>query len=188
MIKAKIKERKQAAAAAEEISMGEREKYRRMQGKEAQEAQEARRKMLAEKAIRDKKRAQEKDRLAKERIRAQIEQDRLNRLANNGRLVPNQPEVSVPPTPASSKPPTVDPARSAATCVVQFRFKDGSSMKASFGADDTLSSVALHLVGLGKTVTKFLTTFPRKDYSGAVLDTTTLRAAGVVPRGVLIVE
>jgi len=75
-----IKELKQEKAAQEEMDEFEREKFRRLQGRETQEANESHKKLQIEREAHLKKKAKEDDKKALDRIREEIRIDRLNRL------------------------------------------------------------------------------------------------------------
>lgn len=92
-----------------------------------------------------------------------------------------QPDPVAAPAPAA---PAATPAAPAAKkeyteCVVQIRTADGKTLQQTFKPTDTLRAVYTFAQQSGvKGNFALLSTFPRKVYHGAALDSTTLQQAG----------
>jgi len=136
-----------------------------------------------------KRKEKEEEKKAKERIKKKIEQDKLEREAAKKKAqeedqtsvkVSQQPEIQVP-----SIKKQYDEA------LIQIRFKDGNSIKATFKPTDPIRTVFGHVaLLLGTDNFSLMTTFPRKVYSSkdSSLDSITLNQAELVPTGTFIVQ
>lgn len=168
----------------------ERELKRRQMGKEILAAKE---KFKEEQIQRDlalrKKEKQEEARALRE-IKEKLAREKAAKLAAR------QPAAAAAPAPApaaaapAAQPVAASSASTATEAVVQVRFPDGKTLQNSFKPDDSLRVVHSWVQASRTDGRPFAlsTTFPRKDYSGSSLDSTTLRAADLVPRGALIVK
>lgn len=88
------------------------------------------------------------------------------------------PVAAAVPTPAA---PAAAPAvkKEYTECVVQLRTADGKTLQQTFKPTDTLRAVYTFAQQSGvKGNFALLSTFPRKVYHGAALDSTTLQQAG----------
>jgi len=178
-IKQRIAEKKKQDAIDNEVSDIEKEKFRRQEGKEAQATKEAWEKSEAEREAMIKKREKERDRMAREKIREQIRIDQLNREAEDrqrrGEVVVQVPKEQIP-------------KREYDTCTIQIRMPDNSRLQSDFKATDTIRNVIEYINSNRKDGTKPITlstTFPRKVYSGPLLDST-LKDADMAPRGMFV--
>jgi len=85
----------------------------------------------------------------------------------------------------------IQPKREYNDALIQIRFKDGNSIKATFKPTDNVRIVHNHITLLtGNSNFNLMTTFPRKVFSpkDSSLDTTTLAEAGLVPTGTFIIQ
>jgi len=165
----------------------EREKERRKSGKEAIEAKKKFEQQQRQRDMEQRLREKEEEKRAKEAIKKRLEQDKLERETEKKRKEmekQNAPTQTPAPAPTSAQP--VKKEYTEAT--IQIRMTDGSTIKAQFKPQDPLRMVWNH-VSLLTDSTNFAlsTTFPRKVYTGATLDTTTLQQADLVPNGTVVV-
>lgn len=129
---------------------------------------------------------------AKKRIKAKIEEDRAERrrkaeeakAAREGRA----PEAAAPSSSVAAAPAPPRPKADHSEAKLKLQTDVGNIMK-TLPAETTLFELAQQLQGeLGKPVTTFTTTFPRKTFEGDVDMSKTLKEAGLVPSSVLIVK
>lgn len=132
---------------------------------------------------------------AKKRIKAKIEADKAERrrkaeeakAAREGRA----PEAAsssatAPPAAAAAAPPR--PKADHSEAKLKLQTSAGNIMK-TLPAETTLFELAQQIQGeIGKPVTTFTMTFPRKTFQGDVDMSKTLKEAGLVPSSVLIVN
>jgi len=119
--------------------------------------------------------------MARERIREQIRIDQLNREAEErqrrGEKIQPQPQQIE----QSQK-------REYDTCTIQIRMPDNSRLQSDFKSTDTIKDVTNYINQNRKDGSRpvtLSTTFPRKVYSGNLLETT-LKEAEMAPRGMFI--
>lgn len=79
--------------------------------------------------------------------------------------------------------------KSSILILAQLRLPNGQTLEETFGENDTLSSVA-HYVQSESGMKQFLLSvpMPRRIFAADELASTTLKAAGLAPRGMLIVQ
>ncbi|KAJ9156641.1 DNA-binding protein [Pleurostoma richardsiae] len=168
------------------------EKIRQKSTRESQDAKEelARKEQIKEAA----KKRQEKlaDAEAKKRIKAKIEADKEERrrkaeqakAAREGRAVASS--STAPPVPAAAAAPK--PSVSHNEARLRLQTSKGNIQK-TFPADTTLFEIAQELEAEhGLKVSSLTLTFPRKVYQPGVDFGISLREAGLVPSGILIVQ
>jgi len=187
MLKIKREEIRKKKTEEEARNEREREIKRRATGKEAVEAQNKWKEQQMKRDAAIKKKEQEEDRKAKAAIKEKIERDKRERLAK----AKPQPQETVPVQPVATpaQPPV---SREYDSCTIQVRLTNGTTLTKDFKPTDTLRAVHTW-VGQDRTDTHrgffaLSTAYPRKDYSGSALDSTTLKAADLVPRGSLMVK
>jgi len=100
---------------------------------------------------------------------------------------------SVPVTTVESVKATVEvPQKKEYTeTLIQIRFKDGNSIKATFKPTDPIRTVFNHVaLLLGESNFSLVTTFPRRTYAArdTTLDSMNLSQAELVPSGTFIVQ
>lgn len=163
-LEAKLKQRRLEREAKEKEEALLREKNRIKSGKELLEAKKKHDELEMKKIVEQRKREKEEERLARQRVRDQIEQDKLARKAKFG-------GGEAPPQPAEPKPqatPAPRPATSYNEVRLQIRLPDGSSLCQTFGAKEPLSAVKVFVeVNRKDDVGQFslMTTFPRKVFT-----------------------
>jgi len=172
----------------------ERELKRRASGKEAVEAQKKWKEDQMKRDAALKRKEKEDDKRAKAAIREKIERNKREREAKMGKAKPSpqaspSPQPQVPTTTPTVTTPAV--AKEYDTCTVQVRLTTGATITKDFTPTDTLRAVH-NWVATARTDQRggfaLSTAYPRKDYSGSALDSTTLKAADLVPRGSLMVK
>lgn len=143
-----------------------------------------------------KKREKLEEMEAKKRIKAKIEEDRAER-RRKAEEAKAAREGRAPEAAASSSSAAAAPAAAAAPprpkadhteAKLKLQTDAGNVMK-TLPAETTLFELAQQLEGeIGKPVTTFTMTFPRKTFQGDVDMSKTLKEAGLVPSAVLIVK
>lgn len=186
LLEQKIAQKKKEREEKEKAEAIEREKNRIRAGKELVNIKKKMEDEELRKAIEQRKRDKEEDRLARQKIRDQIEADKLARKAKQQQSSdepppPAPPVVSVPSKPAVKK--DYNETR------IQIRLLNGQSLTQTFGIKEQLSAVRLY-VEMNRTDEEgpfsLMTNFPKKIFSFDDYDKP-LEALGLVPSAVLIV-
>ncbi|KAL7796056.1 ubiquitin-related domain-containing protein [Trichoderma ceciliae] len=194
-LRERLKAKKASQADKDKEDAKRNEKIRQKSTKESHEAKEelARKEQIKEAMQKRKEKLEEAE--AKKRIKAKIEEDKAERrrkaeeakAAREGRA----PEVAssssaAPAAAAAAAPPRPKADHSEAKLKLQ---TDTGNIMKTLPAETTLFELAQQLQSeLGKPVTTFTTTFPRKTFQGDVDMSKTLKEAGLVPSSVLIVK
>ncbi|KAJ8973444.1 hypothetical protein NQ317_003298 [Molorchus minor] len=105
------------------------------------EAREKRR-HYSKKRIGSKNEKRRNERLAKQRVREQIEQDKLTRKAKFGGAEISEPTAVIP---AVAKPTPLKPTANYSEVKLQIRLPNGAVLTQSFGAKEPLSAVRLYI-------------------------------------------
>eukprot|EP01116_Phalansterium_solitarium_P018830 TRINITY_DN5112_c0_g1_i1.p1 TRINITY_DN5112_c0_g1~~TRINITY_DN5112_c0_g1_i1.p1 ORF type:complete len:627 (+),score=225.12 TRINITY_DN5112_c0_g1_i1:79-1881(+) len=184
----KLAERRRQKAEDEKQRDIDREKNRIQSGKDAQEAKRKWEEAQRERDLAARRKEKEEDRLAKEAIKKKLEQDKAERLAaKQGQQQAQAAAVTAAPVAAAAAPAKKEYTES----LIQLRFPDGNTIKATFKPLDPLRAVFDHVAMLlGSRKVSIMTTFPRREWRDAdpSLDATTLAAADCVPTGAFIVK
>uniref|UniRef100_A0A6P7F693 UBX domain-containing protein 1-B n=1 Tax=Diabrotica virgifera virgifera TaxID=50390 RepID=A0A6P7F693_DIAVI len=184
-IEAKLKQRRLEREAKEKEEALLREKNRIKSGKDLLEAKRRHEEVEMKKIIDQRKREKEEERLAKQRIREQIEQDKLARKAKFS----NQPEPVTPAAPVVTPTPA-KPQANYSEVKLQIRLPDGSSLTQTFGAKEPLSAVRVFVeMKRNSPDDQFhlMTSFPKKVFDNEDYDKP-LDSLGLAPSAVLIVK
>jgi len=183
----KIRHRREQKRKEEERAEIERERKRRLEGKEAQAAMEKWKEQQAIKEAERIRREKEEEKRAKELIRKKIEQDKLERQAQQRREISQSQSQQQSQSQSQPKPP---PTTQYNECILQIRLTNGSILKGTFKPTDTINTV-LNYIEKNRTDDQgpfqMMTTFPKKVFTAELLNTTLLEA-GLVPRGTLVIS
>ena len=176
----KIKRAERLAREKEEEK--EKEKVRRKTGQELSEIREKVQMQEQQKALAERERHKQEDRIAKERIKAQLEADKLERA--------RQAEERKRGAQATESPKTAAPVISASHSEtrIQIRLPDGQPpLTQIFNVDDTFATL-LKVLSENRTIRpgfKLVTTFPRKIF-GDGDKAKTLKELNLVPSAALV--
>ncbi|KAN0035423.1 hypothetical protein ACTA71_004692 [Dictyostelium dimigraforme] len=168
----------------------EREINRRQGGKSTQQAltkwQEDQLKREQEKDRKEK----EADRIAKAKIKAKVEADRLERAAKKNATLNNNVVTETKPTPTPTPTPVYVPKQNYTESLIQIRLTDGSTIKGTFPLSTKLIDVHTFISNNTSQHGKFTlsSTYPRKIYSNDELKSISVEDAGLVPNGTLQVQ
>jgi len=176
--------RRKRATVENERSEVEREKLRRLEGKEAQAAKEAWEKAESDRIASIKKREKEIDKIAKDKVLEQLRIDRLNRDAEEKK---RKGETTAQQQPPTQENPTSAP-KTYNTCSVQIRMPDNTRIQGEFKPDDTIATVLVYVNANRKDGRRPLvlsSSYPKVAFTGE-LSETLLSDAGLVPRGMLM--
>lgn len=183
MLKQKRREREEK----EKLEALEREKIRIKSGKEMIEAKKRLEEAEMKKILDQRKRDKEEERVARQRVKDQIESDKAARKAKfaaPGENIPAPVEVKAAPTVVKAPP-----AKNYNETRLQIRLTNGQALTQAFGIKEPLSAVRV-FVDLNRTdgdaPFNFMTTFPKKIFTAAENDAP-LDSLGLVPSAVLIV-
>ncbi|XP_014255574.1 UBX domain-containing protein 1 isoform X2 [Cimex lectularius] len=186
LVEMKIKEKKKEREEREKAEALEREKNRIKAGKEYVAIKKKLEDDELKKAIELRKREKEEDRMARQRIKEQIEADKAARRAKAAEAA-GTPFVS--PTVVSSPKPAVV-SKDYTETKLQIRLTNGQSLTQSFGIKEQLSAVRLYIQmnrtdGEGPFL--LMTTFPKKVFQDEDFDKP-LDVLGLVPSAVITVS
>lgn len=182
MLKQKRKDREEK----EKLEALEREKIRIKAGKEMIEAKKRLEEAEMKKILDQRKRDKEEERVARQRVKDQIEADKAARKAKFAQGENAPPPVEVKAAPTIVKAP---PAKNYNETRLQIRLTNGQALTQTFGIKEPLSAVRV-FVELNRTdgdaPFSFMTTFPKKIFKPEDNDLP-LDSLGLVPSAVLIV-
>lgn len=163
-IEEKLRQRRLEREAREKEEEILREKSRIRSGKEILEAKKKHEEMEIKKMVEQHRREKEEDRLARQRVREQIEQDKANRRAKfGGGSAPEPAPVVQPKSPVK---PAAPPANYTETNL-QIRLTNGDVLKQKFHAKEPLSAVKLYIElnrQDGDGPFNLMMTFPRRVF------------------------
>ena len=187
---AELKERMAARREAKRLQEIEdskaNEKIRRATGQQILETKERLAELEMKKQAEAKKREKEEERVAKERIKALLEQDKLERArkAEEKKRGTDQPMSTVQSAPVSQPVPAVS-SKDYSEARLQIRLPSGPPLTETFQAEETLDRVYAFLGTKfpGKPY-KLMQTFPRKLLDGADRSKT-LKELGLTPSAAL---
>jgi len=161
--------------AEKEAAEGDKEKSKEMERREVGKAMLDQKRRQEEKELRDaavaRRKDKEEERLARERVKAQLEQDKLDKRvkfqAEKVAAEENRREKEKEALAAQAAQAEIRAAERATTARIQFRLPDGSSQTQHFPADTGLSELyTFARTGLsGPKLTSFSlsTAFPRRN-------------------------
>lgn len=188
-IEAKLRQRRLEREAREKEEALLREKNRIKSGKEMLEAKKKYEEQEMKKIVEQRRREKEEERLARQRVRDQIEQDKLARKAKFSQNTTNSaPVVNTPPPPAENKP--TPPKTNYSEVKLQIRLSNGKSLTQTFGAKEPLSAVRVYVeMNRGDSLEPFhlMTNFPKKVFSDEDYDKP-LESLGLAPSATLFVS
>eukprot|EP00727_Mastigamoeba_balamuthi_P001888 m51a1_g11697 putative zz-type zinc finger-containing protein (582) ;mRNA; f:29068-31064 len=182
-----LAQRRAKQAAEEERANVQRELSRRHTGQEMAESKERIREAQMKRQEAEAKREREEAKAARDRVLKQIEQDKLERAARRH----GASSGSTSPAPAAA--PAAPVAQRVYTeATLQLRLPDGSTLRHTFKADETIADVYKHAVSVseGKLVAgtfSLAVPMPRRVFTAAD-SSLTLSAAGLVPNASLVVS
>nr|CAI5829333.1 unnamed protein product [Callosobruchus analis] len=189
-IEAKLRQRRLEREAREKEEALMREKIRIKSGKELQEAKRRQEELEMKKLMEQKRKEKEEERLAKQRIREKIEQDKIARKAKfGGGGATAEPTTTTPP-PTVTPPPATAPRPSPSEARLQIRLTDGSVVQHTFGAKEPLSAVRLFVemkVGGAQGAVNLMTNFPKKVFAADDYEKP-LETLGLAPSATLFVS
>ncbi|KAI8481308.1 UBX domain-containing protein 1-like isoform X2 [Branchiostoma floridae x Branchiostoma belcheri] len=190
-VQERLKQRRHEKEEQEKKEAIEKEKMRRKQGKElvsikAQHDYEQSKKLVAE-----RKREKMEERIAKQRVKEQIERDRLERAAKFGKagtpVAPLPGAAQAPPAPPQVEA-APEPKKDYEQTRIQVRLFNGTALTQSFKVQEELAAVRL-FVELNRTdgdqPFQLMTTFPRKVFTEEDMHKP-LNLLGLVPSAVLV--
>lgn len=188
LLEQKLKEKKKEREEKETSEALEREKNRIRSGKEIIATRKKLEDEELKKAIEVRKREKEEDKLARQRVIAQIEADKLARKAKaKGGAPEGNAAPSTPPS-TDSAPVSKTPSKDYSQTKLQIRLTDGTSLVQSFGVKEQLAAVRLYVEMNrkdGQHPFMMMTSFPRKVFGEEDLEKP-LDVLGLVPSAVLI--
>lgn len=180
----KIRQRRLEREEKEKREAIEREKERRKFGQEVATTRQKIEEQEMLKLAEEKKREKMEAMLAKKKVLADIERDKLERREKFNMGGPPPAAVAKPPAPVAP----VEPKKEYDQCKLQIRLTNGQTLTQTFGANEELAAVRLY-VELNRTdgdlPFTLMTNFPKKvfteeDYSKP------LSTLGLVPSAVVI--
>ncbi|CAG5133022.1 unnamed protein product, partial [Candidula unifasciata] len=135
----------------------------------------------------ERKREKAEEKLARQRVKDQIEKDKKDRAAKL--IKEKEEELQKSASPASPSASEAPSKKEYTECRLQIRLTNGQTLTQTFGCKEPLSAVRLY-VELNRTdgagQFSLMTSFPRKVFTSADMDMP-LDMLGLVPSAVLIV-
>lgn len=183
MLKARLAEKRALKAEEEKKELIVKEKVRRSTGREIQEAKEKQLEIEMAKALKDKKQEKIDDLKAHNKIKAQIEQDKLDRQRKREELKSGAPPPVIQKAPVS----VVVGAEGYKTCRIQLRIADQPNVLLNLNADAFFEDVYNEAVKVVQGNLEFVSTFPKRVYGVKDLKKSLLEL-GLVPSCSLIVQ
>lgn len=184
-IEAKLKQRRLEREAREKQEELEREKSRIKSGKDLLEAKKKHDEIEMKKILEQRKREKEEEKMARQRVKDQIEQDKLARKA---KFAGNAEPMPAPPIQKVASPPSVA-SRDYNEVRLQIRLTNGSVLQETFKAKEPLSAVKLY-IEMNRTDPagpfSLMTSFPKKVFDDEDYDKP-LHLLGLAPSAVIIV-
>ncbi|XP_026847288.1 UBX domain-containing protein 1 [Drosophila persimilis] len=187
VIEEKLKQKRIEREEREKVDALERERNRIRSGKDMTEAKRRMEEIEMKKIVDQRKREKEEEKVARDRVRAQIEADKAARKARENKETPNkEPAPSVSSTTVSSPTGVKSPPRDYTETRIQVRLQDGSTLTETFNVKEQLSAVRVFIqVKTGiETPFSLMTTFPRKLYAEEDYEKP-LEVLGLVPSAVI---
>lgn len=166
-----------------------REKQRRTFGKDMSQVRQKMEEDEIKKIAELRRREKQEDRLAKQKIKEQIEKDKRERAAMFQKT-PSQ-ETAPKAAPASAAQPAAPTEKKEYTdCRLQIRLTNGQALTQTFKAKEPLSAVRLY-IELNRTDEKgnfnIMTTYPKKVFTPEDMEKP-LDQLGLVPSAVVVVQ
>ncbi|XP_034656924.1 UBX domain-containing protein 1 [Drosophila subobscura] len=187
VIEEKLKQKRIEREEREKVDALERERNRIRSGKDMTEAKRRMEEIEMKKIVDQRKREKEEEKVARDRVRAQIEADKAARKARENKEIPNsEPAPSVSSTTVSSPTGVKSPPRDYTETRIQVRLQDGSTLTETFNVKEQLSAVRVFIqVKTGiETPFSLMTTFPRKLFAEEDYEKP-LEVLGLVPSAVV---
>lgn len=175
-----VEEKREAKRLQEEEDAKKKEIERRKLGQEVQKMQRSQQDQELKNLLEERQRAKNEEKAARDRILAQIAQDKADRAA---RFAP-----SPAPQPVE-RPPAAAAASSSNIAHLQFRLPDGVSRSHEFEASATLSEVRAYIsanLNLPFRTYSLSMTFPRREFAPEDNDST-LRDLELCPNAVIMI-
>ncbi|XP_076628300.1 UBX domain-containing protein 1 isoform X1 [Colletes latitarsis] len=181
----KLKQKNKEREEQEKIDTFARERDRIRVGKEMAQAKRKWEELETRKVMEQRRQEKEDEKLARQRVKAQIEADKAARRAKaNNQEAPKE----IPPVPSSS---TTHHRKDYSETKLQIRLTNGQTLTQSFGSKEQLSAVRL-FVEMNRTDDDsgpfcLMTNFPKKIFTEDDYDTP-LDVLGLVPSSVIIIK
>ncbi|XP_044753966.1 UBX domain-containing protein 1-like [Coccinella septempunctata] len=185
-IEAKLRQRRLEREAKEKEEELEKERNRIRSGKELLEAKKKHEELEMKKILDQRRREKEEEKIARQRVKEQIEQDKLARKAkySNQPMEVETPKAAVPTIAATKSVTNYTEVR------LQIRLTNGSALTHTFLAKEPLSAVRLYVEmnrNDGEGPFNLMTNFPKKIFTSEDYEKP-LDTLGLAPSAVLIVS
>ncbi|KAJ6645737.1 UBX domain-containing protein 1 [Pseudolycoriella hygida] len=185
----KLKQKRLERENREKQDELDREKVRIKSGKDLAEARRKMEEVEMQKIVEQRKREKQEEKLARERVKAQIESDKAARRAKLAADMGQTPTVEASTSaPAPSTTQTATKSANYTHAKIQVRVWDGSVLTETFEAKESLAAIRLFIqLKHGDTIPfNIMTSFPRRVFTDEDYDKP-LYLLGLVPSAVLIV-
>lgn len=188
LLEEKLKQKRKEREEQSKKEAFEREKNRIKSGKKMAEARKKLEELEMKKILEQRKREKEEEKFARQKVRAQIEADKVARRA---KLVEDNSQTSNPlPTMPPSSSTSSHHRKDYSETKLQIRLTNGKTLTQSFGSKEQLSAVRL-FVEMNRTDGEepfiLMTNFPKKVFTEEDYDVP-LDVLGLVPSAVIIVQ
>ncbi|KAL0267159.1 UNVERIFIED_CONTAM: hypothetical protein PYX00_009507 [Menopon gallinae] len=187
LIEEKMKQKRKEREEKERKDELEREKRRIQSGKELGLMREKLKEEEMKRMIEKHRREKIEDQKARQRVKEQIEADKL---ARKMKFADNSSSPSATPAPASSAETISRPQKDYTEARIQIRLTNGQTLTHTFGCKEQLSAVRLYIQMNrtdGSEPFSMMTNFPKKIFSDEDFEKP-LEALGLTPSAVIIVS
>lgn len=167
LLEEKMRQKRKEREEQEKKEALEKEKLRIRSGKEMVEAKKKLEDLEMKKILEQRKREKEEEKLARQRVREQIEADKAARRARAATEAGQTPISPIAPV-ASSASVNAGPKKDYNETKLQIRLTNGQALTQTFGCKEQLSAVRLYIEMNrtdGSGVFNLMTTFPRKVFT-----------------------
>lgn len=183
----KLKQKQKERVEQSKKEAFERERNRIKSGKEMTEARKKMEGLEMKKLLEQRKREKEEEKIARQRVRAQIEADKAARRA---KAAADSSQTPNPVPILSSSSTSTHHRKDYSETKLQIRLTNGKTLTQSFGSKEQLSAVRL-FVEMNRTdgcePFNLMTNFPKKVFTEEDYDVP-LDVLGLVPSAVIIVQ
>lgn len=175
LLEEKLRQKRLAREQADKQEAQQAEKVRIKMGKEMAEAKRKLEEQEMAKIVEQRRREKEEEKMARDRVRAQIEADKANRKAKMDATSPTAataPAVVSSPPSHKSPPGSAGPKKDYATTKIQIRLPDGTAVTEEFNAKENLAAVKVFIeINHYDLPFRLMTAYPRKVFGDADLET-----------------
>ncbi|KAK7104054.1 UBX domain-containing protein 1-like [Littorina saxatilis] len=183
----KLKQKRQEKEQQEKEEQIQREKIRRAAGKDLTDIKQKHEEAEMRKIAEERRREKLEEKMARQRVKDEIEKDKIERAARFAKQTPSSPPAQA--SPAASTPAAPAEKKEYDEARLQIRLTNGQALTQTFKAKETLAAVRVYVQmnrSDGSGPFTLMTSFPRKVFTEDDMGKP-LTELGLVPSAVLMV-